>query len=196
MKNFISGSSTAMITPFYDDGGVNFDSFGEMIEYQIENGTDALVVLGTTGEPATMTEDEKVAVMKFAKERVAGRVKLIFGTGSNSTAKAVAATKRAEELGADGVLAVTPYYNPTLYADLTYDIPPCFIACGGCDPALDNSVTLYEMLYDKGFTCELKVYEGIMHAFLHYSRMLDMAYDAMQDGADFMARARIIKRGK
>ena len=70
------------------------------------------------------------------------------------------------------------------------------IACGGCDPALDNSVTLYEMLYDKGFTCELKVYEGIMHAFLHYSRMLDMAYDAMQDGADFMARARIIKRGK
>lgn len=111
MKNFFSGSATAMITPFYNDGGVNFESFGRMIEYQIENGTDALVVLGTTGEPATMTEDEKVAVMKFAKERVAGRVKLIFGTGSNSTAKAVAATKRAEELGADGILAVTPYYN-------------------------------------------------------------------------------------
>ena len=92
--------------------------------------------------------------------------------------------------------AVTPYYNPTLYADLTYDIPPCFICCGGCDPALDNSTTLYEMLYDKGFTCELKIYEGIMHAFLHYSRMLDMAYDAMQAGADFMARARTIKRGK
>ncbi len=111
MKNFFTGCATAMITPFYDNGGVNFDAFGKMIEYQIENGTDALVVLGTTGEPATMTEDEKVAVMKYAKEHVAGRAKLIFGTGSNSTAKAVAATKRAEELGADGILAVTPYYN-------------------------------------------------------------------------------------
>lgn len=111
MKNFFSGSATAMITPFYDNGGVNFGAFGRMIEYQIENGTDALVVLGTTGEPATMTEDEKTAVMKFSKERVAGRAKLIFGTGSNCTAKAVEATKRAEELGADGILAVTPYYN-------------------------------------------------------------------------------------
>ena len=66
MKNFFSGSATAMITPFYDGGGVNFEAFGRMIEYQLENGTDALVVLGTTGEPATMTEDEKTAVMKFA----------------------------------------------------------------------------------------------------------------------------------
>ena len=111
MKKVFSGSATAMITPFYDNGGVNFEAFGRMIEYQIENGTDALVVLGTTGEPATMTEDEKTAVMKFSKERVAGRAKLIFGTGSNCTAKAVEATKRAEELGADGILAVTPYYN-------------------------------------------------------------------------------------
>ena len=111
MKGFFTGSATAMITPFYTGGGVNFEAFGNMIEYQIANGTDALVVLGTTGEPATMTEDEKTAVMKYAKQRVAGRVKLIFGTGSNSTAKAVAATKLAEELGADGVLAVTPYYN-------------------------------------------------------------------------------------
>ena len=111
MKNFFSGSATAMITPFYDGGGVNFEAFGRMIEYQLENGTDALVVLGTTGEPATMTEDEKTAVMKFAKERNAGRAKLIFGAGSNCTAHAVEATRRAEELGADGILAVTPYYN-------------------------------------------------------------------------------------
>ena len=90
----------------------------------------------------------------------------------------------------------SPYYDTTMNADLTYDIPPCFIACGECDPLLDNSTVLYEMLNDKGFTCEYKVYPGIMHAFLHYSRMLDAAYDAMQDGADFMARARIIKRGK
>ncbi len=110
MKGFFYGSATAMITPF-DENGINFTALGNMIEYQIANGTDALVVLGTTGEPATMTEDEKVAVMKFAKEKTAGRAKLIFGTGSNCTAKAVEATKRAEALGADGVLAVTPYYN-------------------------------------------------------------------------------------
>ena len=111
MKNFFKGTATAMITPFAADGGVNFDSFGRMIEYQIAGGTDALVVLGTTGEPATMTEEEKTAVMKFAAERAKGRVKLIFGTGSNCTAKAVEATRRAEEMGADGILAVTPYYN-------------------------------------------------------------------------------------
>ena len=99
-----------MITPFTQDG-VNFDAFGKMIDYQIENGTDVLVVLGTTGEPATMTEDEKLAVMKFAIEKNAGRAKVVFGTGCNNTAKAVAASKLAEELGADGLLVVTPYYN-------------------------------------------------------------------------------------
>lgn len=99
-----------MITPFTQDG-VNFDAFGRMIDYQIENGTDVLVVLGTTGEPATMSDEEKVAVMKYAIERNAGRAKIVFGTGSNCTANAVAASKRAEELGADGLLVVTPYYN-------------------------------------------------------------------------------------
>lgn len=111
MKGFFNGTATAMITPFFYGGGVNFDAFGRMIEYQIEGGTDALVILGTTGEPSTMTDDEKVAVMKFAVEKNAGRVKLIFGAGSNCTAEAVAAAKRAESLGADGLLCVTPYYN-------------------------------------------------------------------------------------
>lgn len=100
-----------MITPFYTDGGVNFEAFGKMIDYQIENGTDALVILGTTGEPSTMTDDEKKAVMKYSVEKIAGRAKIIFGTGSNCTANAVAASKRAEEMGADGLLCVTPYYN-------------------------------------------------------------------------------------
>lgn len=110
MKGFLKGSATAMITPFTEDG-VNFDAFGKMIEYQIENGTDALVVLGTTGEPATMSDEEKEAVMRFAVKACAGRVKLIFGTGGNNTAKAVRMTRLAEEIGADGILAVTPYYN-------------------------------------------------------------------------------------
>ncbi len=110
MINFCNGILTAMITPF-DEKGVNSEEFGRMIEYQIEGGTSALVVLGTTGEPATMTEDEKEQVIKYAVKKAAGRIKIIVGTGSNDTKKAVAASVKAEKLGADGVLAVTPYYN-------------------------------------------------------------------------------------
>ena len=110
MIGFLKGSATAMITPF-TDGGVNLDEYGRTIEYQIENGTDALIVLGTTGEPATMTEEEKESVIRYAVEKCANRCKVIVGTGSNCTEKAVAASKRAQALGADGVLCVTPYYN-------------------------------------------------------------------------------------
>lgn len=110
MTGFCNGILTAMITPF-TDGGVNLKELGRMIDYQIDGGTDAVVILGTTGEPATMTENEKVEVIKFSVKHAAGRIKVIVGTGSNDTAKAVAASRRAEELGADGVLAVTPYYN-------------------------------------------------------------------------------------
>ncbi len=110
MVGFCNGIITAMITPFTKDG-VNFDEFGKMIEYQIEGGADGLVVLGTTGAPATMTEDEKVETIKYAVKKAAGRIKIIIGTGSNDTAKAVKQSVQAEKLGADGVLAVTPYYN-------------------------------------------------------------------------------------
>lgn len=110
MTGFFQGVATALITPFYENG-VNFDAFGEMIEYQIENGTDALVILGTTGEPATMTEEEKDAVMRYSVEKVAHRAKVIFGTGCNCTANAVEQSRKAEAFGADGLLVVTPYYN-------------------------------------------------------------------------------------
>ena len=89
MTGFFKGTATAMITPFATDGSVNFDAFAKMIEYQIENGTDMLLVLGTTGEPPTMTEEEKEQLMRFTVENVAGRVKIMFGCGSNSTAHAV-----------------------------------------------------------------------------------------------------------
>ncbi len=110
MTGFCNGILTAMITPFTQNG-VNLEEFGKMIEYQIEGGTDALVVLGTTGEPATMTEAEKEEAITYAVKKAAGRIKIIVGTGSNNTARAVAASVKAEKLGADGVLAVTPYYN-------------------------------------------------------------------------------------
>ena len=110
MTGFLRGSATAMITPFTADG-INFDCFEKMIEYQIDGGTDAIVVLGTTGEPPTMSEAEKRALMQFAAAKVQRRAKLIFGTGGNDTQKAVEMTKIATHLGADGILAVTPYYN-------------------------------------------------------------------------------------
>lgn len=110
MTGYFSGIMTAMITPF-DESGVNLSELGRMIEYQIDGGVDAIVILGTTGEPATMTDEEKEAVIKYTVKKVDGRIKVIVGTGSNSTAKAVAASIKAESLGADGVLCVTPYYN-------------------------------------------------------------------------------------
>ena len=99
-----------MITPF-KNGNVNFDALGKLIDFQIEGGADALVILGTTGEPSTMTEEEKEQTIRYAVKKASKRIKIIVGAGSNDTAKAVAAAVRAEKLGADGILAVTPYYN-------------------------------------------------------------------------------------
>ena len=110
MVGFCNGILTAMITPFNGDG-VNFEEFGKMIDYQINGGSDAVVVLGTTGEPATMTEEEKTAVIEFSVRHAAGRIKVIVGTGSNDTKKAVAASVKAEKLGADGVLIGRPFVN-------------------------------------------------------------------------------------
>lgn len=110
MTEFLQGSATALITPFTENG-INFGSLEKLIEYQIRNGTDAIVILGTTGEPATMTEEEKESVISFAVKKIAKRCKIIVGTGSNCTEKAVLSSKKAENMGADGVLAVTPYYN-------------------------------------------------------------------------------------
>ncbi len=110
MKGFFNGSATALITPF-DENGVNYDVLGQLIEYQIENGTDAIVFLGTTGEPSTMSFEEEHILMEYAVKKVAKRAKVIFGCGSNNTPDAVMTAKYAEKFGGDGLLAVTPYYN-------------------------------------------------------------------------------------
>lgn len=117
-KLLFKGCATAIATPF-SDTGVNFDEFGKLIDFQIEEGIDALVICGTTGESATMTETERKETMKFAIEKVAKRVPVILGTGSNCTATAIELTKYAESIGADGALVVTPYYNKTT-AERTY----------------------------------------------------------------------------
>ncbi len=104
------GTATALVTPFRD-GAVDFSSLEKLLEFQIQGGVDALVVLGTTGEAATMTAQERDQVTAFAVKQVAGRVPVIIGTGSNNTAATVETSRRAMELGADGLLVVTPYYN-------------------------------------------------------------------------------------
>lgn len=105
-----TGSGTALITPF-NKNGVDYGAFADQIDFQISGGTDALIVLGTTGEPATMSEKEKEEALGFAVKHINKRVPVIAGAGSNDTAHAVKLAKQAEDLGADGVLAVTPYYN-------------------------------------------------------------------------------------
>ncbi len=110
MKGFFYGSATALITPFTDTE-VNYPVLDQLIEHQIAGGTDAIVFLGTTGEPSTMTFEEEHVLMDYAVKKVNKRAKVIFGCGSNNTADAVMTAKAAEKFGADGLLAVTPYYN-------------------------------------------------------------------------------------
>ena len=112
-----TGSGTALVTPFTQDG-IDWDAFGQLIDWQLASGTDALVVCGTTGEPSTMTDEEKRDAIAFAVARAAGRVPVIAGTGGNDTRRVIAACQQAEALGADALLVVTPYYNKTTQAGL------------------------------------------------------------------------------
>ena len=107
----LSGSIVALVTPFTEDGLVDFERFGQLIDFQLENGTDALLVLGTTGESSTMTHEEDDEVCRFAVERVAGRVPVIAGSGSNCTQTMLEKSISYERLGVDGLLLITPYYN-------------------------------------------------------------------------------------
>ncbi len=106
-----TGAGTAIATPFYEDGAVNYDSFAKMIEFQVENSIDAIIVCGTTGEASTLSHEEHLSVIKFCVEKVAGRVPVIAGTGSNCTETAIYLSQEAEKYGVDGLLVVTPYYN-------------------------------------------------------------------------------------
>lgn len=109
-NTIFEGVATALITPMTEDG-VNYEQYGRLIDWQIEQGIDALVIAGTTGEGSTLTDEEHKECIRFAVEKVAGRVPVIAGTGSNDTAYGVQLTKYACEVGADACLVVTPYYN-------------------------------------------------------------------------------------
>lgn len=105
-----TGSGVAIVTPFYQEG-VNLETFGRLLDAQLEAGTDAVIVCGTTGEASTMTYDERMAAVEFCVDHVDGRVPVIAGTGSNNTENAIALSRDAQQAGADGILVVTPYYN-------------------------------------------------------------------------------------
>ncbi len=105
------GAGVAIVTPFKANGEVDYEKFAELLEFQIKNGTDAIIVCGTTGEASTLSHEEHLDVIRYCVEKVAGRIPVVAGTGSNCTETAVYLSSEAEKLGADAVLLVTPYYN-------------------------------------------------------------------------------------
>lgn len=110
--NLFRGSGVALVTPF-NNAGVDFVQLENLLNWHIKSGTDAIIVCGTTGEPSTMTEDEKKSVIKFAVEKVAKRIPVIAGTGGNNTSEAIEMSRFAQSCGVDVLLVVTPYYNKT-----------------------------------------------------------------------------------
>ena len=131
------GAGVAIVTPFTQDDKVNFEELGKMIDFQIAGGTDAIIICGTTGESSTLTHDEHDACIKFAVEHTAGRVPVIAGTGSNSTAEAIRLSTHAQNNGADALLLVTPYYNKATQKGLIQHYT-----------AIANSVDLPIILYN------------------------------------------------
>ena len=105
------GAGVAIITPFHEDGSINYDKLDELIDFHCTNGTDAIVICGTTGESSTLSEEEHMDCVKFAIQQTRKRIPVIAGTGSNCTYTAVEMSREADEAGADGLLLVTPYYN-------------------------------------------------------------------------------------
>ncbi len=119
MKNPVfTGAGVAIITPMYEDGSINFDELGRILEDQIARGTDAVVICGTTGECSTMTDEEQLATIKFTVDTVAHRIPVIAGAGSNDTDHGCALAAKSAACGADALLMVTPYYNKTSQAGL------------------------------------------------------------------------------
>ena len=131
------GAGVAIVTPFTQDDKVNFEELGKMIDFQIAGGTDAIIICGTTGESSTLTHEEHDECIKFAVEHTAGRVPVIAGTGSNSTAEAIRLSTHAQKNGADALLLVTPYYNKATQKGLIQHYT-----------AIANSVDLPIILYN------------------------------------------------
>jgi len=136
MKKLFKGSGVALVTPF-KDGKINYEKMGQLIEWHIENKTDAIIVCGTTGESATMTDEERKSTIKFVVDKVNKRIPVIAGSGSNNTSYSIELSKYCQEVGADGLLIVTPYYNKATQGGLIKHYT-----------AIANSVDLPIILYN------------------------------------------------
>lgn len=155
MKNTIfTGAGVAIVTPFNADGSINFDGFAENLEYQINNGTDAIIVCGTTGEASTMTDDEHIECIRFAVERTKGRLPVIAGTGSNDTRYAAELSKTAQDLGTDGLLLVTPYYNKASQKGLVAHF-------GKIAECVDIPIILYNIPGRTGVSIDISTYKTL-----------------------------------
>lgn len=155
MKNTIfTGAGVAIVTPFNADGSINFDVFAENLEYQINNGTDAIIVCGTTGEASTMTDDEHIECIRFAVERTKGRLPVIAGTGSNDTRYAAELSKTAQDLGTDGLLLVTPYYNKASQKGLVAHF-------GKIAECVDIPIILYNIPGRTGVSIDISTYKTL-----------------------------------
>ncbi len=135
--SLFTGSGVAIVTPMHADGSVNYPVLKELIEFQLENGTDAIIICGTTGEASTMTDQEQIDAVRFTVETVAKRAVVLAGAGSNDTAHAIELAKGCEATGVDGVLLVTPYYNKTTQKGLIKHYT-----------AIANSINIPVLLYN------------------------------------------------
>lgn len=149
-----TGSGVALITPMQEDGSVNYKKLGELIEFQINNSTDALIICGTTGESKTLENEEHENVIKYSVEAASGRVPVIAGTGSNDTAYSVKLSKYAKKAGADALLLVTPYYNKTTQKGLIRHF-------GTIAAATDLPCILYNVPSRTGMNIETDTYQRL-----------------------------------
>ena len=153
-KTIFTGVGTAIVTPMNPDGSVNFAEFGRLLDFQIAGGADAIVVCGTTGEASTMPDDEHLECIRFAVERVAGKIPVIAGTGSNDTVHAISLSQKAEKLGADALLQVTPYYNKTSQRGLVRH----FTAIAG---SVNIPIVLYNVPSRTGVNISIDTYKEL-----------------------------------
>lgn len=177
-----TGSYVALITPFKNNLEVDYDKLSELLDFQIENGTSGIVVCGTTGEAATLSEEEYIKVITFVTEKSKGKVKVVAGAGSNSTKRAVELTKICKEIGVDAVLSVAPYYNkPTQKAIIEHFKK---IAEVGIDVILYNVPSRTGVNIEAKTTIELskvKNIVGVKEATGSIEQMIEIANNVSED---------------
>lgn len=177
-----TGSYVALITPFKDNLEVDYDKLSELLDFQIENGTNGIVVCGTTGEAATLSEEEYIKVITFVTEKSKGKVKVVAGAGSNSTKRAVELTKICKKIGVDAVLSVAPYYNkPTQKAIIEHFKK---IAEVGIDVILYNVPSRTGVNIEAKTTIELskvKNIVGVKEATGSIEQMIEIANNVSED---------------